>query len=228
MCSLFSKCRGTFLMFKKIFSLSLLLLVSFNSHLVLAKNGAKKSQATSVESVLLNNKIAAGFEHVLPGLSSSQLQRTFDMIANNYCLTHPNTYIAIIWPRAKNHVEGMKDILSKCGTLLYQKSFELLNDGPTLLYQLAHPGFFDAKLKKHIQNYIPEDMPQPYKFHAILFETDKTLTDIIYYKNLIRDYVGISYWSIHIDDYHHEVINMSQLVFDDSMIKKINHAPYIA
>ena len=215
-------------MFKKVFSLSLLLLISFSNQIVWAKNDGKKSKASAVESVLLNNKITTGFESLLTGLTGSRLQKTIDTLANNYCLTHPNTYIAIIWPRAKNHVEGMKDILSKCGTLLYQKTFDLLDDGPTLLYQLAHPGFFDAKLKKHIQNYIPEDMPQPYKFHAILFETDKTLTDIIYYKNLIRDYVGISYWSIHIDDYHHEVINMSQLVFDDSMIKKINRTPYIA
>jgi len=212
-------------MFKKIISLSLLLLVSFGHQHVFADKG--KKQETARESIVLNDKLIKGFEPLLAGQTGSQRQKALDVIANNYCLNHANTYVAIIWPRAANYVEGMKGILEQCGTLLYQKSFELLNDGPLLLYQLAHPGFFDGKLKKHMQNYVPQDMPQPYKFHAILFETDKCLADVMYYKNLIRNYVGISYWSIHIDDYHYEVINLSQLVFDDAMIKKINHTPYL-
>ena len=94
--SLFSQCRGTYYMFKKVFSLSLLLLLSFSNQLVWAKNDGKKSKASATESVLLNNKITTGFEHLLSGLTGSRLQKTIDTLANNYCLSHPNTYIAII------------------------------------------------------------------------------------------------------------------------------------
>jgi hypothetical protein len=150
-----------------------------------------------------------------------------DKIALHYCQNTGNTYVAIIWPRAIEHLEGMKEILSTAGKLIYQKGFELRNDAPILLYELAHPGFYPEKLKKHIKNYIPMDMAAPYQFYAILFESDKCLAELTQIKQVIRDYVGISYWSIHIDDYHYESLNMAHLIFQDDELNKINHKPYV-
>lgn len=176
------------------------------------------------EQGILNEKFIREFDPL--GSIKKMSKNLLDEMAHAYCCNHSNTYIAIIWPRAIEKVEGMKKVLAKHVTLLYQKSFELYADGPILLYQIAHPGFFHTKLKKHIKNYIPDGTPEPYKFQAILFETDKSLSDIIQFKQEVRDFVGISYWSIHINDFYNETIDMAQLVFNDSMIRQINFTPF--
>lgn len=172
---------------------------------------------------ILDHKILQGST---ASFSDKLKNKQLDKAALDYCLNHENTYIAIIWPRAVDHLEGMKEILATCGTLLYEKSFELIQDAPIWLYETAHPGFHPEKLKKHIKNYIPADMYAPYQFYAILFETDKCLADIVLTKQKIRDYVGISYWSIHIDDFHYESTTLGRLVFDKKELKSINKTPY--
>lgn len=164
------------------------------------------------------------------GVSNSSIERVIqsrkkaDAEARAYVASHKNTYIAIIWPRAIDKYEGMRAILASHATIVYERPFKLKNYGPAVLYSLLHPGFWFDKIMKHMENYIPVGMPQPYHLCAILFETDASLAEIIAWKQEIRNYAGISYWSIHINDTYAETCEAAELVFDQDMIWKMNHS----
>lgn len=164
------------------------------------------------------------------GLNLDELDnQELDLVAQDYCKTHPKTLVAIIWPRGEAFIDTIKgimetkDALGKKCKLLYQKTFFLENDGPKFLDQFAHPSKSMASILKNATNYIIPGMMAPYKFHTLLFKTDMSLMDIITMKNVIRSTVGASYFSIHIDDYNSESQNLATMVFDDNRLDSICH-----
>lgn len=155
------------------------------------------------------------------GITHKPDNQELDLIAQDYCKTHPKTLVAIIWPLGEAFIESIKSIMeSKC-KLIYQKAFYLDNDGPKFLDQFAHPTKSYTSILKNAFNYIPFGMPAPYKFYTLLFKTNMPLSDVITMKNVIRASVGASYFSIHIDDYNSESQNLATMVFDDTLLDSI-------
>jgi ankyrin repeat protein len=138
-----------------------------------------------------------------------------DKSAHEYCNINSFTRMAIIWPRAVAKAEGIKNILAQCGPIVYEKKFELFNAGPRNLFLTAHPGWKDD-VESSMREYVPEDLPMPYHFLALMFATNKSLAQVVKIKQQIRDFAGLAWWSIHIDDTHEESVNLAQLLFVDN------------
>lgn len=167
------------------------------------------------------------------GLDNQGLEPAeMDALALEYCQKHPNTYVAVVWPRAISYLPQIKKALSGCGTLLYQKNFNLFNNGPSLFFQLIHPEIFhgriqdrlEGKYEQFIRNYIPYGMQMPYRFCVILFESQRSVSQILKCKYAIRQALKMSFFSIHINDSRQEALAAAQVVFDDEAIARINIA----
>ncbi len=160
----------------------------------------------------------AAVEKIVPDEKTVQIPRgnpSLDKYAYEFVLDNPDTRIALIWPRARDKAEGIKAILAQCGPLLYEKKFALFRCGPTHIFLVAHPQWAED-VALSMCHYIPADMKQPYIFCAVLFQTSKSLDEIRQVKKLIREYAGISYWSIHIDDNHEDACTLARAVFKDN------------
>ena len=148
-----------------------------------------------------------------------------DRKARSYVYQNTDTYIAVIWPRGISHLDGIRDILSQFAPIIYEKDFTLDKYGPVLLYQVCQLGISPASAEKKIKNdYLLPGMIGPYQFHAFLFQTKKQLREIVEVKQKIRDYVGCSYWSIHIDDNHSETQKLADALFVNPVINFMNNA----
>lgn len=193
--------------------------------LCLSLAGSLCATTESESRVVLNKKftrhaLELGFPH--KELDGSSL----DLIAQHYCKNHGKSYVAIIWPRGEAHIDLIKSMMEPKCELLYQKCFYLENDGPLHLDQFAHPTKSHNSILKNATNYIPVGMFGPFKFYTLLFKTDMPLNDIIFMKNNIRNTVGASYFSIHIDDYNKESQHLCDMVFDDAKLDSICHTPF--
>ncbi|CAN5143806.1 hypothetical protein BH09DEP1_BH09DEP1_3280 [soil metagenome] len=156
-------------------------------------------------------------------------QATFDEIAYEHCQKNLKARMAIIWPRANRKAAVMKQMLAACGPILHEKKFKLFNQGPLAVFKTAQPKETDENAAKWIRDYVPAHLHMPYRFRAILFETDKPLDEIVAVKKKIREYAGFEWCSIHIDDSHEESLGLAKLVFNhnpdalfDVLTEKLN------
>lgn len=145
-----------------------------------------------------------------------------DLLAQECCRKNNKTLIAIVWPRGQAHMELIKSMMKPNCTLLYEKNFYLQNDGAKHLDQIAHQSKKRKEIKYHETAYVPKGTPAPYKCTAILFETDMTKDNVVSMKYAIRDVIGATYFSIHIDDYNDKSQYLAAHVFNDIILDSIN------
>lgn len=172
--------------------------------------------------VILNKKFTKRAHEI--GFSRKELDgKQLDLLAEHYCKTHDKALVAIVWPRGQAQIDLIKSMMEPTCKLLYQKCFYLENDGPKFLDHYAHPEKSVHSIIKNAINYIPVGMVGPFKFYTLLFKTDMPLSDIIFMKQNIRDAVGASYFSLHIDDYNKESQHLCEMVFNDAKLDAISH-----
>lgn len=177
---------------------------------------------TDEQRVILSKKFTRHAQEI--GLPKKDLDgQQLDLLAEHYCKNHSKTLVAIIWPRGEAQIDLIKSMMKPKCKLLYQKCFYLENDGPKFLDQYAHPTKSHNSILKNATNYIPVGMVGPFKFYTLLFKTDMLLSDIIFMKNNIRNAVGASYFSLHIDDYNKESHHLCEMVFNDAKLDAISH-----
>lgn len=160
------------------------------------------------------------------GILTSQTDNELDEAAHHYCRKHENTLIAIIWPRAQAGIETIKSIMEPNCTLIYQKGFSLENDGLKYLDHFAHKSKTFKEVHQHAILYAPADIIPPYKCYAILFETDMKSSQVRDMKKNIRDTVGSTYFSIHIDDRNRDSELLAEKVFDDAILEAISNKSF--
>ena len=149
-----------------------------------------------------------------------------DRKARRYIYEHEDTYVAVVWPRGISHLKGIRDILSQFAPIVFEKNFSLSNYGPILLYQVCQLGIWPIKAENMMVNNYLSGMTSPYRMHAFIFQTNKSFDQIINIKQKIRDYVGISYWSIHTSDNHFETKKLADVLFVDSLLEYMSTAAW--
>lgn len=173
---------------------------------------------------VLNSKLLTHANEI--GIIKSPSNQELDALAQHYCKQHTNTLVTIIWPRAQENIETIKAIMEPNCTLIYQKGFSLENDGLKYLDHFAHKSKTVKEIHQHAILYGPADIIPPYKCYAILFETDMKSSDVRAMKKEIRNKVGSTYFSIHIDDRNRQSQRLAEKVFDDSVLDAICQKPF--
>lgn len=146
-----------------------------------------------------------------------------DRAALEFVKQNSNTYIAIVWPRAYEHKKYISKKLSSYGNtrIVQSKTLRLSEAGAWHFFKNAHRGATSSFMRKTLKNYLT-GCKAPFKLQALLLQTDLSLEELIKCKKAIREKIGISYWSIHINDTHQETLEMAEVVYDKERIKALN------
>jgi len=134
-----------------------------------------------------------------------------DQEAYAYCITHKDSFIAIVWPIMQGHDDKIHKILNKYGTIKYQKKVLLT---PEAAYQLLEAAHYNAGIKnwqQHLEWYFP---PGTFEKMARIFvlkcKDTKTATKCKY---AVRNLVDLQYRAIHINDTHDETVELARFFF---------------
>lgn len=132
-----------------------------------------------------------------------------DRQAYNYCITHPDTFIGIVWPITPGNDEKIKQIMRNYGTIHYQKNVRLTYDQAFTLLKTAHRHISD--MKEHVRWYFPGDtFKKQARIFVLTFNKSETAVAC---KHAIRHLFNLQYRSIHINDTHDETIELAQFFF---------------
>ena len=149
-----------------------------------------------------------------PPLSDTAL--TNDTQALEYCKTHNNTYIVVVWPRGFKALEFIITRLKGYASIKYAKTMMLNKKTMFLLFRALHKEMSYKTAKSFFKPYLTKHQQKPQLVAALLFQTDAPLEMILKWKYAIRALVGQSYYSFHINDYYcPETIEAAQAVFCD-------------
>lgn len=147
---------------------------------------------------------------------SSGLEADHEAFA--YCQSHKYCYIVIVWPRGYSHLEYITEKLNEYAAVKYVKQMPLNADALFQLYRKLHTKMSYKSAKKYFKPYVSGVMKdyRPYNCAALVLYTDQPLEKIVAWKKEIRDHIGQSYYSIHINDYYYPgTIEAAQAVFKD-------------
>ncbi|MFA6066845.1 MAG: hypothetical protein WC707_06715 [Candidatus Babeliaceae bacterium] len=132
-----------------------------------------------------------------------------DQEAYQYCCTHKNSFIAIVWPIAQGHDHAIKKILNTYGTIKYQKKVLLNYDQAYHLLHTAHPHI--RNIAEHVNWYFPAGtFEKPARIFIVICPSTE---QIIACKHAIRKLFSLQYRSIHVNDTHLETISLAKFFF---------------
>ena len=149
-----------------------------------------------------------------------------DAATITYCTNHKQTYVAVVWPQGIPHLNVIKKNIAKLGTVINTKTITLNKEGLFLLYHNLHPRMSLPTAERLFKPYLPASLPAASPCVAIVFETKKTLEEIIEAKIALRKSLGKSYFTIHINDTHHQTIEAAKLFFDPEITALLNDSPH--
>ncbi len=152
-----------------------------------------------------------------------QASTTSDRETQKFIQQNSNTYIAIVWPRAYAHKKYISKKLSSRGDIriVHQKTLRLSEAGAWHFFKNAHRGFSSSFMRKTLKNYLT-GCTAPFKLQALLLQSDLPAEELIRRKKAIREKIGISYWSIHMNDTYQETLEMAEVVYDEARIDALN------
>lgn len=139
-----------------------------------------------------------------------------DSQAINYCKTHKNTYVVIIWPRGIEFLKYIVAHLHELSTVKYVKTMVFKRKSIFLLYCALHKEMSYKTAKKYFKPYLLDYQKKAEKLAALIIETDAPLESLLKWKREMRNHIGQKYYSLHINDYYWpETIEAAQAVFCD-------------
>lgn len=134
-----------------------------------------------------------------------------DQDAFTYCMTHPQSFVAIIWPIAQGKDKEIQQIMNSYGTIQYRKDTYLTHQSAYKILHKSHPSVPFILKKAHFNWYFP---PGSLKKKARIFVVKFSDASIaINCKHAIRNLFDLQYRSIHINDTHEETIEMAHFFF---------------
>lgn len=155
------------------------------------------------------------------GVSDSIL----DNAAIKYAEESPNCYLALLWPSSQTNNKLLVEKYFK--KLVYSKSIKLNYNGAHNLLSIAYDGeewLGDASDNyPGVKNKLVKCFPNFGNVKAFLFEEDD-LDGVLALKETIRQQYGIGKHSIHITDTKAEVLELSNLVFNENGVNFLNNA----
>jgi hypothetical protein len=137
-----------------------------------------------------------------------------DAEALAYCQATSNTYVVIVWPRGYSNLNYVIKELNQHGLVKYTKRMVINRDKMFALYRSVHKNLFYSNAKKYFKPYTKASARGQLPVAALVFRTDLSLQELIALKRTIRNVIGESSYSIHINDhYHPETIEAANVVF---------------
>jgi hypothetical protein len=137
-----------------------------------------------------------------------------DAEALAYCQATPNTYVVIVWPRGYNNLNYVIKELNQHGLVKYTKRMVINRDKMFALYRSVHKNLFYSSAKKYFKPYTKASARGQLPVAALVFRTDISLQALIALKRTIRNVIGESFYSIHINDhYNPETLEAASAVF---------------
>lgn len=152
------------------------------------------------------------------------LSKWGDAIAYEYCKLKKETVIVVLFPKAIEGKEHVKNILKDFGAIYYEKNIELKKEGPrNLLLQLKRLKAFHLKAgdsDKIINHYFSNQ----YIISVFLLETSTSANLSGLNTELNRLYSGSDYSPFYISDTYKETLQLCQTFFNDNSIHFLNHS----
>jgi hypothetical protein len=137
-----------------------------------------------------------------------------DAEALAYCKVTPNTYVVIIWPKGYSHLGYTVKKLNQHGSVKYIKKMVINRGKMFALYRSVHKSMSYESAKKYFKPYTAASAFEPLHIVVLVFRTDLSLDEIRIVKKEIRDHIGASHSSIHINDhYDPETLEAAHAVF---------------
>jgi hypothetical protein len=143
-----------------------------------------------------------------------------DSQALAYCKRNKNTYVVIVWPKGYSHVGYIAEKLNQHASVKYIKKFTCTKQGMFSLYRKLHKRMSYTSARKYFKPYTRASWDKSLHLAAMVLDTDAPLASILSWKKEIRDHIGASYYSIHINDhYSPETIEAAHAVFNTGLVK---------
>lgn len=150
-----------------------------------------------------------------------------DLAVTEYCMLNPNSYIAIVWPKAIGKDDEIRDILNSFGRVYYEKTISLHNNGPINLMKVVYADTpwignwkdgYSGAVSAASDYFDGNGIVRIFVFESL------SLDHVLQAKTKIRSLFGIGNYSIHINDSHDETVKISQTLLNDNSIHFLNHA----
>lgn len=139
-----------------------------------------------------------------------------DIQALDYCMTHKNTYVVIVWPKGFDALEYIATQFNQYASVKYIKTMVFKKKSIFLLYRSLHRKMSYKSAKKYFKPYLPKHQRKPLPIAALVIETNAPLKTLLQWKREIRHHIGQRFYSIHINDYYSpETVEAAQAVFCD-------------
>ncbi len=136
---------------------------------------------------------------------------TNDQEAYQYCLTHKQSFFAIIWPIAQGKDKEIQAILNSYGTIKYRKDVYLSARGASKLLQKSHPAVPLILKKAHFKWYFPHGI---LKNKARIFLVKfKNVQTAVACKQAVRSIFDLQYRSMHTTDTPEDALEMANFFF---------------
>lgn len=136
-----------------------------------------------------------------------------DQEAYNFCISHPHSYIVIVWPIAQGKDKEIKKICAAYGLIHYEKRVYLSQEQAYYLLKKVHPHIAD--INEHVTWYFPDNT---FKKKARIFVfTCLDHSQVVACKYAIRRLFKLQYRSIHINDTHAETLELAKFFLCDNL-----------
>ena len=135
-----------------------------------------------------------------------------DQEAYGYCVSNPNAFIAIVWPIAQGKDHLITGAMEQYGKILYRKEYYFTPTKALYILKKAHANIKNLNMKEHLKWYFPLNTYQlPARIFVVQFDDLESNRACKY--AIRKFFPSLQYRSIHINDYHHETVELAQLFF---------------
>jgi hypothetical protein len=157
-------------------------------------------------------------------------QAQLDALALEYCKTHKNTYIAVIYPVGQGKEKEITELLQSCGPIIRTKKIYLKNDGPFYFIKHVYKGHHwigdwdnDFGSVREVVRYRFPKQHQATRIFLFEAPNQKKVKKI---KAQIRSIFSKGRKTMHTTDFHHETISLANVVFNKNSIHLLNNKKY--
>lgn len=152
------------------------------------------------------------------------LTKWSDAIAYEYCKLKENTYIVVVFPDLVEQKDKIPEILKRYGSIFYEKTIILKNEGPKNLLNELYKG--EAEQINNTNN--PFKKINTYfkaqdEISVCVFETCNN-ENVFCVRKEINELNKLGRDSIYINQSHEETIRLAQLFFNENSIHFLNNA----
>ena len=155
-------------------------------------------------------------------------QEFLDVIATEYAKQNPDTYTVCLYPAGSHNLKKVDQTLSRYGKIIHYKDIFLKNRGPLEAIRVLYDnepwigGWHDAferGMGKASRCFPNEKLDQPFRIYLFEPENPKHNKEM---KWQIRNYLGVSFDSVHINDCHSQTVTIASTFFNDNSINLLN------